>query len=77
MKVKFLPEVIVNTTESEESLSEQSHLEAFYEMRKLKVGAFFGSDKICEVNKINSSKQIYVEEFQIWISENCYIVVED
>lgn len=77
MKVKFLPEVIVDTIESEESLSEQSHLEAFYEIRKLKVAAFFGSDKVCEVNKINSYKQIYVEKFEIWISENCYIVVED
>lgn len=75
MKIKILPKVIVENIDSEESLSDQSIMESFYCIRKLKVAAFFGSDTILEVNQNNQYGQVYIDQFDIWLHENEFVIL--
>lgn len=77
MKIKILPQAIVAGIPSEDELADHSLMESLYCIRSLKVAAFYGSDTVVEVSKINSSGQVFIEDFDIWINQNEYQVVED
>lgn len=75
MKIKILSEKILANTASEEELLDHSTMESIYEIRRLKVALMFGHQTV-EVNQINSSNQVFIEDLSIWINSDEYTIVD-
>lgn len=77
MKIILWPNQIVNNLPSEEDLLDMSKMESLYVIRRLKAALFYtGDDAVFSVDEPNSAGQVYIDDFEIWISENEYIVVQ-
>lgn len=74
MRIKILPENILQNVASEDMLLDQSHMESIYEIRRLKVAVAF-SNEVIEVEKTNDCGQVYIEQFAIWINADEYLKV--
>jgi hypothetical protein len=78
MLIKLRPNQIVNNLPSEEDLLDMSKMESLYVIRRLRAALFYtGDDEVFSVGDKLENGQVYIEAFDIWITENEYTVERD
>ncbi|RLI49560.1 hypothetical protein DRO61_04890 [Candidatus Bathyarchaeota archaeon] len=70
MIIEINAEAIVDSLESEEELLESSVAESLYAIRRLKVAVKLKTVEVKEFNRL--SGQVYIDEFEIWLSKDHY-----
>ena len=70
MIIEINAEAIVDSLESEEELLESSVAESLYAIRRLKVAVKLKKVEVKEFNRL--SGQVYIDEFEIWLSKDHY-----
>lgn len=72
MKIKILPQTIVDSTQSEDKLLDCSVIESIYEIRALKA-AIELADKEIEITKSNGSGQVFLDSHDIWLKPGTFV----
>lgn len=72
MKIKILPQAVVDITQSEDELLDCSVIESIYEIRTLKA-AIELADKEIEITKTNGCGQVFLDSHDIWLKAGTFV----
>lgn len=74
MLVKLLPAKIVEKSDREEQLADESVMESIYIIRKLRAALHYGNESV-ELETNDDDTQVYSKEFMIWFSKDEFVKV--